>query len=1125
MVSGATLLPVSFSAGGSGPLARLSDGTRRLSMTWAGASLPVPVLSGATATYEDVLPGVDLRMTALPQGFSEVLVIESAQAATNPALVRLAFDLDVAGATLGVAEDGGVQAVDATGAVVFTSPRAMMWDTADTPVSEQAAVRSATVATGGRATPRFKAMGESLTGTRLTVAPDPGFLTDPATRYPVYIDPTFTGGRSGNAWAVVASRSDLAGSKFWQTTFMSNSGTFGDAGSGLTCDSYSGNTCTSTTYRVRSLFRMETYGAAGAAVISSNFEITQKWSWTCNTASDAKLWVIGAFNSNTTWNNQPSWDGNHTATAPGNHAVGSVNGCTGAGTVSFDTTSMVQYAFSQGWGDLNLGLQAVSEGSNLQWKRFDSSTAVLHIRYDHAPDVPALSDLKIGPTGLTSCGLTAGAPMRVNTTNGLTLNAVLSDPDAGAGDLVKAEWAVTGVAAQYVPAAETAGLVSGSNHQATIPAAAFTDGAAISWQARGVDTDNTMAGGWSASCYLLVDNTASSPPGIASTDLALRVGLGIVPAAYPTAVVGRSATVTFTPAAADAGAIVGNRYGVAADADAVPTTWVAAGTGGAATAAVVPLPATFYNSVVVAAVKADGTNGSSTSAKFKANLATGATPHVLGDATGDGRADVTIASDVGAGKSALWRWNTTSSGSLSAVQAPQGNGGVYTNGQFDSASGDFDGDGLSDVATLTQSGSNVLLGVQRSDSNILLSIPVLKTLSGWSMSKVKMLAGDFDGDGKADVAALYDLGSAAWEYRVLLSTSTGAGNLGFADPAVWHAAAPGQSEWSRIKLAAGDRNGDGKTDVFQLYNYDNDQTKLWVNYSTGTSLQAGSLQWDSGPGFFTWGRAQFVAGDFTGDGKTDAGFLYDFGSGNISLLASTVKPDGSMTTWLTWWSAGANWSWYWGAVEPVTGDVNGDGKTDIALVYHCCGSYQARAWTATSTGSAFSPPVSQWSGALGPVGAGAVPPDNPAQKYQLVAQHSGKCLTVPGASTADNVRIQQQPCSATNQAGLFTLHLNGGGQYWIKPAHTTAKCLGVPGGPVTNGAEVDQNTCSAPWQNLNLHLIAGGLPGIDATVNIKPMYDSLCFDVLGGNTADGALLQQWTCNGNTQQLFALHPVA
>ena len=96
----------------------------------------------------------------------------------------------------------------------------------------------------------------------------------------MYIDPIFTGYKSSNAWAVVASRSDLANSTFWKTTFMNNSATYGDSGSGLTCDNSSGNTCTSTPYKVRSLFRMETYGAAGATVVGANFEIMQKWSWT-----------------------------------------------------------------------------------------------------------------------------------------------------------------------------------------------------------------------------------------------------------------------------------------------------------------------------------------------------------------------------------------------------------------------------------------------------------------------------------------------------------------------------------------------------------------------------------------------------------------------------------------------------------------------------------------------------------------------------------------------------------------------------------------------------------------------------------------------------------------------------
>src|SRR2546429_382707 len=285
----------------------------------------------------------------------------------------------------------------------------------------------------------------------------------------MFIDPIFNGHRAGNAGAVVASRSDLANSAFWQRSFLNNGATTGDAGSGETCDSSSGNTCTSTPYKVRSMFRMETFGAAGATVSSATFEITQKWSWTCSPASNAKLWITGSISSATTWNNQPVWDGGHTVQAAANHAVGAGHGCADVGLVSFDATSLVRFGFSQGWSDLTLGLQAVNEGDNLQWKRFDSASAVLHIRYDHVPNQPSLSDLKVGAEGKTTCG--GSAPTRVSTTNGLTLRAVLTDTDAGAGDLVKASWSVTGVDPQYVPAAETAGLTSGSTHQATIPAA------------------------------------------------------------------------------------------------------------------------------------------------------------------------------------------------------------------------------------------------------------------------------------------------------------------------------------------------------------------------------------------------------------------------------------------------------------------------------------------------------------------------------------------------------------------------------------------------------------------------------------------------------------------------------
>ncbi|MFY1656131.1 hypothetical protein [Micromonospora sp. WMMD1274] len=117
---------VRFSAGGSGPMVTLVRRGKSFSLSWQGGSLPAPAVVGDSATYPGVLPDVDLVVRATWTGFSHVLVVKSPQAAANPALRQLRFEVggDAGAVRIG---DGELRAV-AGGEVLAESAAATMWD-------------------------------------------------------------------------------------------------------------------------------------------------------------------------------------------------------------------------------------------------------------------------------------------------------------------------------------------------------------------------------------------------------------------------------------------------------------------------------------------------------------------------------------------------------------------------------------------------------------------------------------------------------------------------------------------------------------------------------------------------------------------------------------------------------------------------------------------------------------------------------------------------------------------------------------------------------------------------------------------------------------------------------------
>ncbi|GAA2688028.1 MULTISPECIES: VCBS repeat-containing protein [Actinosynnema] len=222
--------------------------------------------------------------------------------------------------------------------------------------------------------------------------------------------------------------------------------------------------------------------------------------------------------------------------------------------------------------------------------------------------------------------------------------------------------------------------------------------------------------------------------------------------------------------------------------------------------------------------------------------------------------------------------------------------------------------------------------------------------------------GDFTGDGKDDLVMLYDYPGARSVAFVARSTGTS-----FDWPASWWDSGAGTWEAGRSKLSVGDVNGDGKDDLILLYDYPGARTVAFVARSTGSSFEWPVSWWDSGAGTWEAGRSRPVVGDVTGDGKADLVMLYDYP--NARTVAFVGRSTGTSFEWpASWWDSGAG-TWEAGRTKLSIGDTTGDGKADLVMLYDYPNGRTA-AFVARSTGTSFEWPAFWWDSGNGTWEAG-----------------------------------------------------------------------------------------------------------------------------------------------------------
>ena len=487
----ASTIDVAFSGGGQGPLATFRHGSEDLQIA-APMDLPVPVLAGASATYSEVLPDVDLVMTASGESFGEVFVVKTAAAAENPALTALRFGLADTGLEVVRTDSGGIDVNDSSGNRLLTAGQPMMWDSTSS-TQEAAAAGGQETSVAGPAEGDLQApIAVSASESALTLTPQRSLLTAAETTFPVYIDPSM--GWTASKWAMVAKAFPTTSYYKWVNSNGEGVGYYNVSGDGPF------------TKRLFYGFKTGSLRVTGRTIVSSTFRTHETWAYTCTTTG-IEAWLTGNVSASTDWNSQPTWGGPSTVRSV---ATSGRADCAPAGSeIDFNTKNQVIKSVLDDRVWTTIGLKASSETSNSGWRRF-KSLATLEVVYNSYPNTPSSPQMISPPT---KCGGAVPAgDMPIMQVVGTDPD---DDPDVATDNVnVRAHFQIfKSGAATSLAEYNTAYLVSGSKFKKEIPALAE---GLYTWRAYLQDDESpALTGAWTALCNFTVDATLPTPPTIA----------------------------------------------------------------------------------------------------------------------------------------------------------------------------------------------------------------------------------------------------------------------------------------------------------------------------------------------------------------------------------------------------------------------------------------------------------------------------------------------------------------------------------------------------------------------------------------------------------------------------------
>ncbi|MFE7558507.1 ricin-type beta-trefoil lectin domain protein [Kitasatospora sp. NPDC057500] len=420
---------VTLSGGGPGPMATVATTDGKELSVGAPFTLPTPSLDGGTATYANVLPGVDLQLTALEVGgWRNVIIVHTPEAAADPALKTLRFPISAKGLTVTADDHGQIDVKDDTGASRFRSPASLQWDssqtgqTASAPAGKNSGLAAPSAAEGQPVgTPstaegpgdgaNVAAMGTKVSDGAIELTPDQQALGTGSG--PWYLDPSLTAVTSGIQGSVEVQENHPSYEYYNKKTNLAT-GYCGYHNPDPNQDcGIEGRQRAYFQFAVNPAIYTTVSGADSPPVLfSSTLNGLVTSSASPGTPTELGLYSApSGIHDHSKWTDQPCGYSNKSAVMEGCEFVGSQTITGTGGPLAIDVTDMMKRAASGKWATWTVGIAPrAGEMEKLYRHHLDSKPSVT-TTYDIAPTIwhprtyptPSFAKTKTSQGGPAEC--------------------------------------------------------------------------------------------------------------------------------------------------------------------------------------------------------------------------------------------------------------------------------------------------------------------------------------------------------------------------------------------------------------------------------------------------------------------------------------------------------------------------------------------------------------------------------------------------------------------------------------------------------------------------------------------------------------------------------------------------